>query len=454
MNGLSRRSAGLWLGAILVLALALRLWHLRHGLPFAYNADEAEHFVPKAIGMFSDGLDPRYYENPSALTYLLYLVFKVRYTAGFPFGGGFDAGAASAFLTARVVVALIGTLVVGLTYWAGARYADRRAGLVAAAVMAVAFLPVFYSKHALNDVVTLAPVTLALVACLFAYRAGRIEDWLLAGGAIGAATATKYTAGAMLLTVLLAAALRVQQDRAELRRAVIGVVAAGVACFVVFAILNPFVILNPSEARGQINGQSAQADTAKLGQDDTYGWLVLPRHADLGARLGAAARRGGRGGGDPAARLADRAAARRLPGLLLPLHGRAGPLLRPLAAADLPGAVRAGRDRGGRGRRRCCAATAAGRSRASPRCCASRDCWRASTSTSCSAARTPARTALRWVRENVPPGAPLVVEPFVPASWQDALQRPLWPVPRPFQAYEKRLRVRQIERYRRRASAG
>ena len=42
--------------------------------------------------MFGDGLDPGYYENPPALTYLLYLVFKVRYTAGFPFGGGFDAG--------------------------------------------------------------------------------------------------------------------------------------------------------------------------------------------------------------------------------------------------------------------------------------------------------------------------------------------------------------------------
>ena len=73
VSGVSRRSAGLRLGAILVLALALRLWHLRHGLPFAYNADEAEHFVPKAIGMFGDGLDPGYYENPSALTYLLYL---------------------------------------------------------------------------------------------------------------------------------------------------------------------------------------------------------------------------------------------------------------------------------------------------------------------------------------------------------------------------------------------
>ena len=146
-------------------ALALRLWHLDHGLPFAYNADEAEHFVPKAIEMFRGGLDPGYYENPSALTYLLYGLFKLRFTAGFPFGGGrglvreFAADPEAAFLTARVAVALIGTLVVGLAYWAGTRFYERRVGLVAAALMAVAFLPVFYSKHALNDVVTLAPVT-------------------------------------------------------------------------------------------------------------------------------------------------------------------------------------------------------------------------------------------------------------------------------------------------------
>ena len=39
---------GRWvLGGILVVALALRLWHLDHGLPYAYNADEAEHFVPE-----------------------------------------------------------------------------------------------------------------------------------------------------------------------------------------------------------------------------------------------------------------------------------------------------------------------------------------------------------------------------------------------------------------------
>ena len=183
------------LGAIVVLALALRLWHLDHGLPYAYNADEELHFVPVAVKMFGGSLNPRYFENPPALTYLLFLVFKLRFGFGRDLIAQFRADPEAAYLTARVVVALIGTLVVGLVYWAGARFSDRRAGLAAAALMAVAFLPVFYSKHALNDVVTMAPVTVALVACLLVYEQGRWGHWVLAGAAIGVAIATKYTAG-------------------------------------------------------------------------------------------------------------------------------------------------------------------------------------------------------------------------------------------------------------------
>ena len=195
------RTTALLLTGILLVALGLRLWHIRHGLPFAYNADEAEHFVPKAVGMFDGGLDPGYYENPSGLTYLLYVLFSVRFSADGHFARSFAADPEPAFVLARVAVALIGTLVVGLTYWAGARFYERRVGLVAAALMAVAFLPVFYSKHALNDIVTLAPIAVALIACLLVYERGTWADWALAGGAIGVATATKYTAAAMLLTV-------------------------------------------------------------------------------------------------------------------------------------------------------------------------------------------------------------------------------------------------------------
>ena len=80
--------------------------------------------------------------------------------------------------------------------------------------MAVAFLPVFYSKHALNDVVTLAPITVALVALPARSTSARPgSDWALAGGAIGVATATKYTAGrdAADASLRRGAALRVQQ---------------------------------------------------------------------------------------------------------------------------------------------------------------------------------------------------------------------------------------------------
>jgi 4-amino-4-deoxy-L-arabinose transferase-like glycosyltransferase len=431
---LPRRTAVLLLGGILLAALALRLWNIDHGLPFAYNADEAEHFVPKAVGMFDGSLDPGYYENPSALTYLLYLVYAI--------GGVREVGEA-AFETGRVVVALIGTLVVGLVYWAGTRFYERRVGLVAAAIMAVAFLPVFYSKQALNDVVTLAPITVALVAGLLIYRRGAWTDWALAGAAIGVATATKYTAGAMLLVVLVAAALRVEEDRGELRRALIGVGIAVAALVLVFALLNPFALANLGEAHDQIRGQSRQADNAKLGQDDTYGWLYylgtltwgfgwLPLLAAVAGGL-LALRRDWRLAlllvAFPVCFYLYMGAQGRFFGRwLLPIY----PALCVLAGYAV--------------------VTIAARRAALIAVLVALVCAQgvlAAVHIDTVLGREDTRTqALDWIRANVPPGAPVVVEPFVPDSWRAALDRPVWPVERPYQAYEKRLRVRHIDRYR------
>src|SRR5919108_6281062 len=60
------------LPAILAVALALRLWGIHQGLPYAFNADQNAHFVPRAIGMFGHSLDPQYFVNPPALTYVLH----------------------------------------------------------------------------------------------------------------------------------------------------------------------------------------------------------------------------------------------------------------------------------------------------------------------------------------------------------------------------------------------
>ncbi|MEA2156973.1 MAG: hypothetical protein QOE11_3113, partial [Solirubrobacteraceae bacterium] len=51
-RGDGRLGWGLAIGAVLVLALGLRLWGVDHGLPYAYNADENAHFVTRAIGLF------------------------------------------------------------------------------------------------------------------------------------------------------------------------------------------------------------------------------------------------------------------------------------------------------------------------------------------------------------------------------------------------------------------
>jgi hypothetical protein len=65
---------------VLATAVVLRVWGLKHGLPFAYNPDEQVHFVQVAVDFHRTGdLNPHYFANPPALTYVLYVVFALRY---------------------------------------------------------------------------------------------------------------------------------------------------------------------------------------------------------------------------------------------------------------------------------------------------------------------------------------------------------------------------------------
>ncbi len=95
-----------------------------------------------------------------------------------------------------------------LLYATGARLFGRGVGLLAAAIEAVAFLPVFYAHLALNDAPTLAPVTLSLLGSAGVLRKGRLRDYLLAGVGLGLACASKYTAGIVLVPLVAATAAR------------------------------------------------------------------------------------------------------------------------------------------------------------------------------------------------------------------------------------------------------
>ena len=67
-----RKSELLALAAILALAAALRIVGVRYGLPYSFlNPDETS-IVPRAWGIaHGNGLDPRWYDYPSLLMYVL-----------------------------------------------------------------------------------------------------------------------------------------------------------------------------------------------------------------------------------------------------------------------------------------------------------------------------------------------------------------------------------------------
>src|SRR3954451_22345174 len=226
------------LASILLAGFALRLWNIDYGLPFVYSIDEGSHFTSRAVEMFWQDLDPGYYQNPAAYTYLIYVLFRAMYgPLGFlfdlPFGNvtdQFDKNPTEMWIAARALAAVLGVAGVAATYWAARRLWGVREGLVAAALLSFAFLPVAYSRVAVTDVGALMGVALALMWSARAADEGRTRDFVLAGAAAGLAIAFKYTAGLVLLPLAIAAVARLRVDAA---RPLAGLALAGVAAGVV-----------------------------------------------------------------------------------------------------------------------------------------------------------------------------------------------------------------------------
>ncbi|MDX6676490.1 MAG: hypothetical protein QOE31_542 [Solirubrobacteraceae bacterium] len=273
-GGNGRLGWGLAIGAVLLLALGLRLWGVDHGLPYAYNADENAHFVTRAIGLFGHDWNPNYYVNPPAYTYIVHIALAIFYGGRAGVSNAFAADPTNIWILSRALAGLLGTLAVWLLYLAGSRLIDRRVGLLSAGIMAVAFLPVFYSKLALNDVPTLVGVCLALWGTAGILRFGRPRDYLFAGIGLGLACATKYTGGIVLLAILgaVGAQFAASGGRAYAMRGLAIVVGTSLAAFL---IANPYALLDFSAFTEGLTHQSdASGDAAgKLGLTQKSGYL-------------------------------------------------------------------------------------------------------------------------------------------------------------------------------------
>jgi hypothetical protein len=274
--GMQRRWAWPGLAVVLLVGLGLRLWGVGQGLPYPYNSDEADHFVPHAIKMFQDGsLNPHYFANPPAFTYLLHYLFALWWGGADGVVREYALHPSTVYTLARVVSALLGTLALWLLYATGTRLFNRAVGLLAAAIEALAFLPVFYAHLALNDVPTLAPLTLSLLGSAGVLRKGRLRDYLIAGVGLGLACASKYTAGIVVVPLLVAIlASYLDHGPAAAARALAGLTLAGLSALLAFIIANPFALLDYSSFHAELVHQSTLSS-------ESQGKLGAPKEGGL-----------------------------------------------------------------------------------------------------------------------------------------------------------------------------
>ena len=254
---------------LLVAGLVLRVKNNGYGLPYVYNVDEGSHFTARAVEMLGGDWNPHYFQNPSAFTYLANFALRIRFgQAAIDY---FRLDPASIYVTTRTVAALLCLVGVVAVFWAGRRLWDNGTAVAAAALLTFGFLPVTYSRIAVTDIGVLAPVAVSVVGSVLVWEDGRLRWWLLAGAGAGLAVGFKYTAGLVLLPVVVAAvAALVRGGRPALGKVALGAVAAGLAALLAFFVTNPYFFLEFSTAHRQLSAQATTAgDFGKVGQNTT-----------------------------------------------------------------------------------------------------------------------------------------------------------------------------------------
>ena len=233
-----------WLPAILLLAAALRLHGIGHGLPFVYNPDEAN-IMARALSV-ARSLDPEYYLYPSFFFYFLFAVMGGLFATGRILGRYDNISAFEArffedptdfYLAGRLAVVLLALATIVLLERLVSKHFGKIAGRASAFFTAVAYFHARDSHYLKHDVPAAFLVTAFLWAADRAIARKGLPDYLLAGTILGIAFATHY------YLIFLAPAFVLCHLARRGREGFSRVVAAGTASAASFFLLSPFVIL-------------------------------------------------------------------------------------------------------------------------------------------------------------------------------------------------------------------
>lgn len=260
--------AALALLAILAVGLVLRLHGIGFGLPALNDPDELI-FELGALKMLRGAtFNPGWFGHPATTTmYVLAvtnaLVLATGWIAGwFPSAGAFaDAVYADPswmILPGRTAMALFGTACVFLTWRLGGELFGRRAGLVAAAILALSPVHITWSQVIRSDIMATFFLLLCLLAALRIARDGRWRDHVLAALWLGLAIATKWPFALGALAIVGAAVLRIGERREDARQALLRAAGALALALAFLLLASPYLLLDYPALLRNLQGEAQQ----------------------------------------------------------------------------------------------------------------------------------------------------------------------------------------------------
>lgn len=282
------------LGVVFLIAVLVRFWGLRFGLPHTNARPDETIIIDVALAFLRGNFRPSFYDYPWLYMWVLAGLYLLYYVWGRMLGtfhsladllASWGVHWAPFFLIPRALTAVMGAA----TVWPVARLArrmwDDTTALVAALFMALAFLHVRDSHYATTDVMMTFLLILSVSFLIDGHLTKRRRDFVVGGLIGGLAAATKYNATLLIVPLTTSYLLNIFDQRGRRMKAALDprLFLYGIPFLMTFAIGVPFLAFAFPAFREEMTLLDQSMEIGSRGLDLSDGWV---HHAEFSLRYG------------------------------------------------------------------------------------------------------------------------------------------------------------------------